>query len=152
MMKPFVALLALLALVGAPSAQAQVRATLETTPQFDDDAGGNADADDPAIWVNRADRARSLVFGTKKNAGLDVYDLKGRTLQSIPAAPGRFNNVDVVEGFKLAGKPRDLVVTSDRGLDRLRIFAIDPNGATPLTDVTVANAPLVFSSSAEEAK
>src|SRR6201991_2151485 len=111
------ALLALLALlVAAPAAHAQVRATLETAPQFDDELGADADADDPAIWVNPLNRGGSLVIGTKKNAGLDVYDLNGRTLQSIPASPGRFNNVDVVKGFKLAGKPRDLVVTSDRGL------------------------------------
>jgi 3-phytase len=152
------ALLALLfaLLVAAPAAQAQVKATLETAPQFDDDAGGSADSDDPAIWVNPLDRRGSLVIGTKKNAGLDVFDLTGRTLQSVAAAPGRFNNVDVVTGVKLGGKTVDLAVTSDRGLDKLRIFTIDPKkalqGQPPLTDVTVANAPLVFSATPAEVK
>src|SRR5262245_14639042 len=144
-MRAKVAAALLLALLAAPGAHAQVKATLETAPLYDDAAGGDANADDPAIWVNTANRARSLVIGTKKNAGLDVYDLQGRTLQSIPAAPGRFNNVDVVK----LGK-RDLVVASDRGLDKLRIFAIDPN-SLKLTDVTAANAPLVFSASPAEA-
>src|SRR5262249_9323239 len=140
------ALLALLfaLLAAAPAAQAQVRATLETAPQFDDDAGGSADSDDPAIWVNPLDRRGSLWSGTKKNAGLDVFDLTGRTLQSVAAAPGRFNNVDVVSGVKLGGKTVDLAVTSDRGLDKLRIFTIDAKkalqGQMPLSDVTVANA------------
>lgn len=152
MSKVALALLALF-LFAAP-AQAQVRASLETAPLFDDEAGGDADADDPAIWVHPADRRGTLVLGTKKNAGLDVYDLRGRTLQSIPAAPGRFNNVDVLTGVKLNGKVRDLVVTSDRGLDKLRVFAIDPakalRGQAPLTDVTAVNAPLVFSATPGE--
>ncbi|MBE2314796.1 phytase [Solirubrobacter sp. CPCC 204708] len=154
MSKVALALLALLALIAAPAAQAQVKATLETAPLFDDEAGGDADADDPAIWVHPTDRRGTLVVGTKKNAGLDVYDLQGRTLQSIPSDPGRFNNVDVVTGVRLDGKTRDLVVTSDRGLDQLRVFAIDPakarKGQPPLTDITTPNAPLVFSATPEE--
>src|SRR5690349_11799329 len=138
MSKVALALLALIALFAAPAAaHAQVKASLETAPLFDDEAGGDADADDPAIWVHPQDRRGSLVIGTKKNAGLDVYDLAGRTLQSIPASPGRFNNVDVLTGVRLDGKVRDLVVTTDRGLDKLRIFAIDPakalKGQPPLT-------------------
>jgi 3-phytase len=150
-------LLAFIALLAAPAAaHAQIKASLETAPLFDDEAGGDADADDPAVWINPKDRRGTLVIGTKKNAGLDVYDLGARTLQSIPASPGRFNNVDVLSGVKLGGKTRDLVVASDRGLDRLRIFAIDADaalrGRPPLTDVTVANAPLVFSASPAEAQ
>src|SRR5690349_1846322 len=152
MSKLALALFALLVFAGP--APAQVKASLETAPLFDDEAGGDADADDPAIWVHPTDRRGTLVLGTKKNAGLDVYDLQGRTLQSIPSAPGRFNNVDVLTGVKLGGKVRDLVVTSDRGLDKLRIFAIDPakalRGQAPLTDVTVRNAPLVFSATAAD--
>src|ERR1700754_2645933 len=149
------ALLALLALlVAAPAAHAQVRATLETAPQFDDELGADADADDPAIWVNPLNRGGSLVIGTKKNAGLDVYDLNGRTLQSIPASPGRFNNVDVITGVRLGNKTLDLAVATARALDKLRIFAIDATkalkGQPPLTDITTPNAPLVFSASPAE--
>lgn len=137
-------------------------ALFETEPLFDDEAGGDADADDPAVWVHPSWRAKSLVIGTAKNAGLGVYDLRGRTLQGIappPApgddhAPGRFNNVDLLYRTSLTGATADLAVVSDRGRDTLRIYAIDPAaaraGAPPLTDVTVADPPLVFSADQDE--
>ncbi|MFI1714896.1 phytase, partial [Streptomyces litmocidini] len=43
-----------------------VRPKAETAPLFDDEAGGNANADDPAIWRNPADPGRSLVIATAK--------------------------------------------------------------------------------------
>ncbi|WP_236047819.1 phytase [Paractinoplanes ovalisporus] len=120
----------------------EITASVETPALFDDEAGGDADADDPAIWVNRADRERSRVIGTAKNGGLRVYDLAGREVQSIsPPEGGRFNNVDLVTGF---GRGRqDYAVVTDRGLDKLRIFRIEASGR--LTDVTAVDAPLLFS-------
>ncbi|HEY9371138.1 phytase [Streptomyces sp.] len=131
----------------------------ETPVLHDDDAGGNADADDPAIWRNAADPGRSLVVATAKEGGLRVYDLDARPVQSItppPAegeddAPGRFNNVDLVHGLRLSSGRADLAVTSDRGHDRLRFYRIDrdrPGG--PLTDVTDPAAPAVFSKDQDE--
>ena len=61
----------------------EVTPTAETPGVYDDDAGGNGDADDPAIWVNRRDKARSVVIATAKNAGLNVYDLKGALIQKM---------------------------------------------------------------------
>ncbi|MEJ8672197.1 phytase [Streptomyces sp. MS1.AVA.1] len=89
-----------------------VSARVETPAVYDDEAGGNADADDPAVWVDPHHAGRSLVISTLKEAGLDVYGLDGKRLQHIAApaapgedaAPGRFNNVDVVHGFELGGK------------------------------------------------
>jgi 3-phytase len=85
---------------------------LETEPLFDDDAGGNADADDPSIWKHPTNPGSRLIVGTAKDGGLRVFDLRVRTVQSIPAppapgkdhAPGRFNNVDVAYGVKIGGK------------------------------------------------
>ncbi|GAA2695239.1 phytase [Actinoplanes palleronii] len=121
----------------------EITAKVETPALYDDEAGGDADADDPAIWVDQANKARSLVIGTAKNGGLRVYDLKGREVQSI-ATPdgGRFNNVDIISGFKLGKQRVDLAVVTDRGLDKLRIYRISPAG---LTDITSADAPLLFS-------
>ncbi|MCQ4213246.1 phytase [Streptomyces longispororuber] len=127
----------------------------ETTALHDDAAGGDADADDPAIWRNPADPDRSLVVATAKQGGLRVYDLDAREVQSVPApagpgaddAPGRFNNVDLVHSARLG----DLAVTTDRGNDRLRVYRIDrdhPGG--PLTDATDPKAAPVFSSSQDE--
>ncbi|KOG18004.1 phytase [Streptomyces viridochromogenes] len=154
---------ALLMVTGASAPQpVSVSARVETPAVHDDEAGGNADADDPALWVDPRDPGRSLVIGTLKEAGLDVYGLDGTRLQHIAApaapgedaAPGRFNNVDVVYGFELGGRKTDLALVSDRGRDRVRAYAIDPAavaaGRPPLKDVTAADAAPVFSASEAE--
>ena len=168
-LRAVVALTSLSALVAAVPATAQtgsprtldpvlpVTARVETPPVFDDETGGDGDADDPAIWVNRHDRARSVVIGTVKNAGLQVFDLRGRVLQSVPAPPapsgddepGRFNNVDIVSGFRLGGRRVDLAVTSDRGRDQIRSYAIDPRDGH-LTDVTAEDVPFAFSTDQDQ--
>jgi 3-phytase len=143
-------LLVLVVTVGAGAAlaadQVIAPATLETEPFFAED---DADADDPAIWVHATDRANSIVVGTLKNGGLAVFDLDGETTQRIDYddEDARQNNVDLLYGVELGGLTRDLAVVTDRGLDHLRVFSISPSGAeaaVPLTEVTVANPPLVF--------
>ncbi len=140
-----VVLVALSTVVAAPAqatgqpAILEVTARVETPALFDDEAGGEADADDPAIWINQANRAQSRIIGTAKNGGLRVYDLQGREVQSIAPPPGgRFNNVDL---SRLGGT--DLAVVTDRGRDQLRIYRIERTGR--LTDVTAENPPLLFS-------
>ncbi|WP_327393415.1 phytase [Streptomyces sp. NBC_01186] len=131
----------------------------ETSTLYDDETGGNANADDPAIWRDPADPDRSLVVATAKEGGLRVYDLKARQVQSVPAppapgpddAPGRFNNVDLVHGLRTSSGRADYAVTTDRGHDRLRVYRIDrdrPGG--PLADVTDPSAPTVFSTGQDE--
>ncbi|MEG3092900.1 phytase [Sphingomonas sp. PB1R3] len=88
----------------APVAAPVVAATAETDPV---DSISDA-ADDPAIWRNAADPAASLIIGTDKQAGIHVYDLKGKRLSFTPAA--RLNNVDLRE---MAGG-RVVVAASDR--------------------------------------
>ncbi|HEU4423534.1 MAG TPA: phytase [Pilimelia sp.] len=135
-----------------PGGMREVIAMVETPPLFDDEAGGDADADDPAIWVHPHDRTRSLVLVTAKNGGLRVYDLRGRERQAIatPPAPGpddaagRFNNVDLVTGFPLGGRRVDLAVVTDRGRDQLRFYRVDPR-AGRVVDVTAPTVPYAFS-------
>lgn len=146
----------------AYATEASVQARLETVDRFDDDAGGNADADDPAIWVHPSDEEDSIVIATLKEGGIDVYDLNGMLLQRVPGGPGltpdspnrRFNNVDIVYNFELQGREVDLAVVSNRGTDKLSIFVIDKAAAEargePLRDVTAANAPYIFVSSIAE--
>jgi 3-phytase len=75
-------------------------------------ATANADAaDDPSIWRNAADPAASLIVGTDKKFGLNVYGLDGRLRGSVAA--GRVNNVDLIEAT-IAGRPGVLVAASDR--------------------------------------
>ncbi|NYH54226.1 3-phytase [Nocardiopsis arvandica] len=134
---------------------------VETPPVFNDE--NDADADDPAIWLNPRNDKHSLVISTAKEDGLYVHDLDGRELQHIPAPdapgeddrPGRLNNVDIVYGFELDGDEVDLAVVSDRGLDRLRVYEIDAKGGgrgrAPLRDVTDPDeSPLVFSEDQDE--
>ena len=59
-------------------------------------------ADDPAIWVNPRDPAQSLIIGANKKLGLEVYDLAGRRIQTLP--DGRMNNVDLRDGFPFDGE------------------------------------------------
>ncbi|MGW7439148.1 phytase [Streptomyces sp. NPDC054849] len=145
---------------GAAPSPARVSASVETPSLFDDEAGGNANADDPAIWRNAKDPDRSLVIATAKEGGLRVYDLDGRQVQSLPAPPppadgdmpGRFNNVDLITGLRFPDGRHDVAVVSDRGRDQLRVYRIDPARPTaPLVDVTdEAAAPPVFSTGQDE--
>ena len=61
--------------------------------------------------------------------------LSGSLVQHIApdaAAPGlslnsaRYNNVDLIYGFKLKNEKVDLAVATDRYNDMIRVFAIDP--------------------------
>jgi 3-phytase len=158
---PLVVVVVLLACLAAPARAVDlplpsVTAAVETPANFDDKAGGKANADDPAIWVHPTAPEASLVIGTLKNAGLAVYALDGRELQRIapPAAPGpddqpgRFNNVDLVYGLWTPTGRVDIAVVTDRGRDQLRIYRIDAAhaaaAAPPLVDVTAPDAPFVF--------
>lgn len=141
---------------GAATTRPAVVTTDNETPVlYDDEAGGNASGDDPAIWVHPADSRKSMVIVTAKEGGLRVYDMGSRELQSLPAteaprgdgAVGRYNNVDIAYGVRLAGRPVDVAVVSDRYNDQIRFFAIDPAGATahtPLTEVTAADQSFLF--------
>jgi len=122
-----------------------VSPVLETPPVIDlNDPLRNqqpGDADDPAIYVHPTDAAKSLVIGTLKDGGLSVYDLNGKVTQTIsPGEPGevRYNNVDLVYGFKLGNQSVDLAIASDRENDTLAIFKIDPT-TRQLTNVTDNN-------------
>jgi 3-phytase len=109
-----------------PRAAVTATAARTVTPTLETPAvatWGDA-ADDPAIWVNARDPAKSAVVGTDKNLGLYVYDLEGRLLQTV--ADGRMNNVDLRDGFLVDGKPRVLVAASNRTDKTLTLYFLDP--------------------------
>ncbi|MCE8038670.1 phytase [Halomonas sp. MCCC 1A11062] len=131
--------LALLAAVGwvlvwpgttTPPAAAQslaiVSAVGETVPV---ESSGDA-ADDPAIWYNAQAPERSLILGTDKRRGLEVYDLAGERVQSLPV--GRLNNVDLRQDVLLDGRRRDIAVATHRDTDSLAVFEIDAAGEVSL--------------------
>jgi len=97
-----------------------VTPTLETPPT---ETWGDA-ADDPAIWVNPRDPAKSVVIATDKNLGFYVYDLDGKLLQTVP--DGRMNNVDVRDGLLVDGKPRTIVGATNRTDKTIALYWLDP--------------------------
>ena len=113
-MKAYLAIAAALAL-GACATDAIVASPVpafrETAPM----SGAGDRADDPAVWVNPNDAARSLILGTNKDEGVYVYNLEGAELQKIPV--GLSNNVDV---------RGNLAVASNDGVNALSWFRIDP--------------------------
>lgn len=81
-------------------------------------------ADDPAIWVHPQDPLQSLVIGTDKQWGLNVYDLDGRLLQALP--DGRMNNVDLRDGFIVNGRRMALVAASNRTDRTIALYLLNP--------------------------
>jgi 3-phytase len=96
-----------------------VEPRVETEPA---DSYGDA-ADDPAIWIDKRDPSRSVVIATDKKLGLNVYDLKGKRLQVVP--DGRMNNVDLREGFMLAGKATTIVAATNRTTRSISLYRFD---------------------------
>lgn len=86
------------------------------------------DADDPAIWINRAEPDRSLIIGTDKHAGdggLYVFDLAGRMIpEKTVSGLDRPNNVDLAYDVSIGGRRLDVVVVTERNAQRLRAYAV----------------------------
>ena len=83
------------------------------------------DQDDMCVWVHPTDPAQSTVIASDKAAGkLFVYDLAGKTIQSLAAgSPG---NIDVRYGFALGGKAVDVVAFNQRRGSQVWVYAVDP--------------------------
>jgi len=83
------------------------------------------DTDDPAIWINAKDVSQSLVVGTDKDTdgGLYVFNLEGKIVRKVSGLK-RPNNVDIAYGMRLAGKPVDIAVVTERETNKIRIFRI----------------------------
>jgi myo-inositol-hexaphosphate 3-phosphohydrolase len=124
------------------------RETQDVLDEFEVAPNGErlGDADDPAVWIHPTTPSRSIIVGALKDGGLDVYDLRGRVLQSIvpdPIGSERYNNVDIAYNFPLGGKKVDIVVATDRANDLLRFWVVDPK-TRQLVDVTAPSNPRVF--------
>jgi len=112
--------------VAQPVETATIEAVRETVPVV---SKGDA-ADDPAIWRNPANPAKSLIVATDKDWGLNVYDLSGALKASTPA--GRVNNVDLRADVRIDGRKSVLVAASDRSDDphgKIALYALE---ATPV--------------------
>ena len=79
-------------------------------------------ADDPAFWLNKDNPEQSVIFGTNKTQGLEVYSLEGNRLANYPI--GRLNNVDVATNIPLGDTIYDIVAATNRDYDRIDVWAI----------------------------
>lgn len=108
---------------------AVVHAVLDTPPVGQP---GQDAADDPAVWASahpvmvKGVATPGFVAGTDKKAGLYIYGLDGRILQFLPE--GLLNNVDVVEGLSVDGRPQVVLGASDRtpGKVGVALYRFDP--------------------------
>lgn len=109
-----------------------VHAALET-PSVG--TAGQDAADDPAVWASATSvsvkgvSTPGFVAGTDKKSGLYIYGLDGAILQFLPE--GLLNNVDVVEGLAVGGRPQVVLGASDRtpGKIGVALYLFDPAGA-----------------------
>lgn len=85
------------------------------------------DTDDPAIWINRANPAASLVLGTDKDhdGALVVFGLDGRIRHDLTVRGlVRPNNVDIAYDMMIAGRKTDIAVVTERYPHRLRVYRL----------------------------
>jgi 3-phytase len=103
------------------------------------------DPDDPAVWINRADPAKSIVFGTMKvaapNGALAIFGTDGK-LRQLLKGPDRPNNVDVEYGLDLDATPTDIAVLTERLGRRLRVYSISNDGTT-VRDISSGTMPIL---------
>src|SRR5688572_13041030 len=95
---PRVMIAALLFLPGVPLVAASNQPAANTLKPRVVTEPTKHDTDDPAIWINRANPAESLVLGTDKDAdgALYVYGLDGKIRQDkVVRGLVRPNNVDI---------------------------------------------------------
>ncbi len=85
------------------------------------------DTDDPAIWINRANPAESLIVGTDKDTdgALLVYGLDGKEKKELSVRGiVRPNNVDIAYDVSVCGKRVDIAVVTERYARRLRVYRL----------------------------
>ncbi len=105
---------------------AHVVAAYETEPASADPETDAAD--DPAIWYNEADPEQSLIIGTDKTNGIDLFSMKGKRLQTYLV--GRINNVDVRNDMPWGSSKIDIVGASNRSTNTLDFWRVEPDSLT----------------------
>jgi 3-phytase len=128
-MRSAIAAILLLAACGSPAdvpGEDPGIATAEVTARAETDSSVG-DPDDPAIWIDPVDPARSRILGTDKAHGLFVYDLAGRLVQDLP--DGKMNSVDL-RPFDRAGTTVTLVTTGNRTSNTIALYTLDPATGT----------------------
>lgn len=86
------------------------------------------DTDDPAIWINRNDPAKSMILGTDKgeeNGGIYLFDLNGKIDRHLTVLNlKRPNNIDIAYDFQYNSRNIDIAVFTERGRNCIRVFSV----------------------------
>ena len=101
----------------------KVVATIET--QHKDYDPSDDSIDDPAIWINRKNYEKSVVFGTDKINGLGLYNLDGDMINFYQL--GSCNNVDVRYDFVLGTDTIDIIGFSNRSTNSIDLYKMNQN-------------------------
>jgi 3-phytase len=112
-----------------------------------------ADSDDPAIWFNKEDPAKSFILGTDKgndtlDGGLYVFDLNGKIdYDKSVLGLKRPNNVDIAYGLEVLGKKTDIAVCTERYTNTIRVFSLPEmksldNGGIPVFEEESLRSPM----------
>lgn len=110
---------------------------IAATAQTEATASGEANA--AVIVRHPSDAVRSRIVATAALGGLELYDLAGKRLGSVPA--GEVAALDVGYGIALAGGQVDVVAAIDTIHNHLRLFTVDD---TSLTEAGARPLPLGF--------
>jgi 3-phytase len=105
----------------AEPAPTLIPSNAETTPVA---SSGDA-ADDPTIWVNKADPAKSRIIANDKKGALNMYQLNGRLVTSLYT--GTFWGNSDVRG--------NLLAVARAGI---KLFAVTRNSLKPVGSITTS--------------
>ena len=90
-------------------------------------------ADDAAFWYNRETPSKSLVLGTDKKSGVNLYDLEGKKLRGYDVGP--INNIDVrqdvFESVDLVGASNRETVAMDFWQVKKDSLSLEKVGSIP---------------------
>lgn len=104
----------------------QVHAQGETEPvraSADRDA-----ADDPAIWVNPNSPENSLILGSDKTLGIDLYNLSGKRL--FTDSIGRINNIDLRPNYPWGDSAITIIGGSHRDSVGMAFWMLSPEDSS----------------------
>ena len=83
-------------------------------------------ADDPAIWINKEDPSKSLLLGSDKQRGIEVYNLDGDNIRSHKL--GNINNIDIRYDFRIQNETFDIIAGTNASSNTIDIFRLYPTG------------------------
>lgn len=83
-------------------------------------------ADDPAIWLNKNEPSKSIVFGSNKKGGISATNLAGKEIAYYET--GNINNIDIHYNFPIQDTMVTLLGSSNRSSQSIDLFVITTSG------------------------